>query len=491
MKFEVRQEETTLSLETYELQRALEMGEILSHAKIRHNIYTKGAWVSPQSIPLFANAQNSLVARLSYRLDRPTIPWCTLLIALGVLVGFWMQPPLEIWHLANSWVNFVLEERWSSVLSGVFIHQSKLHLWSNLLLLLYCGYRVEVAIGSPKTGLLFVLSLINGTFLLFLSQEEGYVVGISGFVFGLWVVQIIIGYLFSLPVRHQHKYGWWALFCLFIMLYGNVISNNVSHILHLGGVISGVLVALELKQPKKTLIAYVSLLVGMLLYGYSSKYKGFTTEWDVDGVTLLIPKDFGYASTNNFTIWSHIAQPSGQIIRGEDTREDCALPDIPKQEVISVQQQQDICLITLPDWNVQLYQKRYGLRRIWLMCIYKNDSGDWDEFCEETVQSIRPTEPYRVRQLRELHQKNPEDFVGMNRFASVLEQYGFYEDADRVYVQLEKIDVWKQRVEAKRLMLRDQGYLVWDETFFRQNYHRLDSERQKTLCQKIKSEVCI
>ena len=122
MKFEVRQEDSTLTLETYELQRALEMGELLAHVKIRHRVYTKGIWVNPQSIPLFAKALDSPVARLSHRLDTPKVPWCTLLIAIGVLVGFWLQPPVKMWHLAYGWINFTLEERWSSMISGIFVH---------------------------------------------------------------------------------------------------------------------------------------------------------------------------------------------------------------------------------------------------------------------------------------------------------------------------------------------------------------------------------
>ena len=137
MKFDVRHEGEVFSLEAYALQYSLETGDIPIDIMVRHRVYTGNMWKPASVIPIFAKAMQTPVARLSARMDNPRIPWITLLVALGVLLGYSLQPSQEIWHLANGWVNLTLEDRWYCIFLSVFVQQTKFHMLSNLLLLLY------------------------------------------------------------------------------------------------------------------------------------------------------------------------------------------------------------------------------------------------------------------------------------------------------------------------------------------------------------------
>lgn len=131
------------------------------------------------------------------------------------------------------------------IFTSMFLHGDINHLVSNMVVLYYLGEAVEKYFGSLRYGLLYLVAGICGALLSMLyevvSGSFSSSVGASGAVFG------IIGAVFLLVVVHK---GYWKqisigrlLFMLAYSLYSGFVASNINNAAHIGGFLSGTLVA--------------------------------------------------------------------------------------------------------------------------------------------------------------------------------------------------------------------------------------------------------
>lgn len=131
-------------------------------------------------------------------------------------------------------------EYWRLITSG-FLHAGIIHIAFNMLLLWFLGSEIEGKLGGPRFALIYLVSLLGGSFGA-LVQTSGGTVGASGAVFGL------AGYLLVEMRRQginpfQSQLG-------FLLLINLVLSfrPGVSWGGHLGGLVFGALAALALYE---------------------------------------------------------------------------------------------------------------------------------------------------------------------------------------------------------------------------------------------------
>jgi membrane associated rhomboid family serine protease len=74
---------------------------------------------------------------------------------------------------------------WYRIFTGAFLHGGALHLIFNMIALWQCGLFLEDALGRARFALLFLVSLLGGSFGALLLQPDGLTIGASGGVFGL------------------------------------------------------------------------------------------------------------------------------------------------------------------------------------------------------------------------------------------------------------------------------------------------------------------
>jgi membrane associated rhomboid family serine protease len=145
-----------------------------------------------------------------------------------------------------------------TVLTSMFMHADIAHIAGNMLFLFVFGGRIESAFGHGKYLLFYLFCGIAGAFVhTFISMQYGYpyflipTVGasaaISG-VLGAYLVTYpesniiaIVGY-FILPARAFWFIGLWFLIQLLYVFAG--ISNGIAYWAHIGGFVSGALIAL-------------------------------------------------------------------------------------------------------------------------------------------------------------------------------------------------------------------------------------------------------
>ncbi len=182
------------------------------------------------------------------------------LTAVNVIVFFLCIP--------SAWGEFFYDEGSFSVLylitnheyyrlvTSMFLHADMEHLLNNMLLLYLCGEIVEKSIGKVRFLLLFFVSGICGNLLsaAYEVMTGSYYnsIGASGAVFGL-----VGGLLFLVLVRRgkavQISIQRMVLMVVF-SLYSGFNSAQVNNAAHVGGLISGFLLAfllcLTLKEKK-------------------------------------------------------------------------------------------------------------------------------------------------------------------------------------------------------------------------------------------------
>lgn len=132
------------------------------------------------------------------------------------------------------------------LISAMFLHADLSHLFGNMILLLYAGSIVEQAFGHFSFFILYMLCGIlgNGITIQYeiLTANDWSSIGASGAVFG------VLGAMFILLIRQRKRLeGSILLRRLGLMILLSLLigagSKEVNNVAHVGGLLSGMLIA--------------------------------------------------------------------------------------------------------------------------------------------------------------------------------------------------------------------------------------------------------
>ena len=129
------------------------------------------------------------------------------------------------------------------LLTAGFLHASFFHLFFNMFSLWILGQLLEPAIGSVRFGLIFLVSVLAGSFGALLVDPNSLTVGASGGIFGLMGAALVV-------MRNRGLNPWESGLGLWIGL-NLLLTFTVSNISiggHIGGLIGGTLAALVLYE---------------------------------------------------------------------------------------------------------------------------------------------------------------------------------------------------------------------------------------------------
>jgi membrane associated rhomboid family serine protease len=131
-------------------------------------------------------------------------------------------------------------EYWRLLTSG-FLHAGLPHLLFNMLSLWILGSMLEPAIGRLRFALIYLVSLLCGSFGALLLEPDGLTVGASGAIFGLMGAAAVFARHRGLSLM-ESGLGIWIVLNLVITF----TVDNISIGGHIGGLIGGALAALVL-----------------------------------------------------------------------------------------------------------------------------------------------------------------------------------------------------------------------------------------------------
>jgi membrane associated rhomboid family serine protease len=162
--------------------------------------------------------------------------------------------------------NFGRIEYLPSLITSMFMHANAFHLLGNMLILYLLGLPLEERIGTRNWGIVYFVTGIVATLCFYLlhMDSEAHLLGASGAIFGIGGaflilypydrIPMILGFFFTTRAPVWLAVG--IMFAIETVLVMISIDDGVAHIAHIGGIVSGIIIAplIVKKKEKKEVI---------------------------------------------------------------------------------------------------------------------------------------------------------------------------------------------------------------------------------------------
>jgi len=169
---------------------------------------------------------------------RPAAPMVTYtFIAISVVMFVVQLAAQDVERLLVLNSLAVADGQWYRLLTSTFLHFGPVHLLFNMWALYVVGPPLESALGRLRFTALYLAGALGGSVLVYLlAPLNAATAGASGAVFGLFAATLVIGRRLNLDVR-------WVLALIVINLVITFSVPGISWQGHIGGLVSGALVA--------------------------------------------------------------------------------------------------------------------------------------------------------------------------------------------------------------------------------------------------------
>ena len=184
------------------------------------------------------------------------VPWVTFTLAgLNVLLFLICTFTGDLLYNIGdlNWFSVLKEHEFYRLLTSMFLHADIDHLMGNMLVFVAVNELIESYVGHGRTLLYYFLSGIGGgTASMLYSMSQGEMirsVGASGAIFGMTGVLMIL-FLINRDrdnPRRQQNIFFRLLFMIIYMLYSGFTSENTDNAAHVGGLLTGLVLALILE----------------------------------------------------------------------------------------------------------------------------------------------------------------------------------------------------------------------------------------------------
>ena len=143
--------------------------------------------------------------------------------------------------------------QWYRMITSMFLHFGAPHLINNMLVLFVLGQRLEPVTGKMKFLLIYILGGLGGNLISLIwdmrTGNYSLSAGASGAVFA------VMGGMIYVIIRHRGRVADLTVRQMLIMaafsLYFGFASEGVDNVAHIGGLLSGFLIAVILYHPRK------------------------------------------------------------------------------------------------------------------------------------------------------------------------------------------------------------------------------------------------
>jgi membrane associated rhomboid family serine protease len=160
------------------------------------------------------------------------------LIAINVLMFVLQTASVDVQRQLVLWSPGVADGELYRLVTSAFLHYGVMHLLFNMWALYVVGAPLEMWLGRLRFGALYALSALGGSVLVYLLSPLGAATaGASGAVFGLFGAIFVVGKRLNLDVR-------WVVALIAINLVITFVIPGISWQGHVGGLVTGALVAL-------------------------------------------------------------------------------------------------------------------------------------------------------------------------------------------------------------------------------------------------------
>ncbi len=160
------------------------------------------------------------------------------LIAINVLAFVAQVASSRVENDLVMWSPAVANGELYRLITSAFLHNGITHILFNMFALFVVGPPLEIWLGRLRFGALYVLSALGGSVLVYLlAPLDAATEGASGAVFGLFAATFVVAKKVNVDVR-------WVVIMIVINLVITFTVPSISWQGHLGGLVTGGLIAL-------------------------------------------------------------------------------------------------------------------------------------------------------------------------------------------------------------------------------------------------------
>ena len=160
------------------------------------------------------------------------------LIALNVVLFVAQMASRKFEAALTMWSPAVADGELYRLITSAFLHNGITHILFNMFALFVVGPPLEIWLGRLRFSALYLLSALGGSVLIYLfSPLNAATVGASGAVFGLFAATFVVAKKVNVDIR-------WVVIMIVINLVITFTVPSISWQGHLGGLVTGGLVAL-------------------------------------------------------------------------------------------------------------------------------------------------------------------------------------------------------------------------------------------------------
>jgi membrane associated rhomboid family serine protease len=181
--------------------------------------------------------------------------------AVNVLIGVCVAASFTGWMLPHNWYiqegtvgssEVLQRHEWWRLASSAFLHANYMHLYMNMFALWFLGREIDSQLGTTRFIVIYLAAALGGGLMVVAAGQE-HTLGASGAIYGLMGATCYFGFG---ALRRGHKaFAKRMLFAAGALISINLLFTfsipNISMASHIGGLITGFLVAMALGIPAK------------------------------------------------------------------------------------------------------------------------------------------------------------------------------------------------------------------------------------------------
>jgi len=153
----------------------------------------------------------------------------------------------------------LVNHEWWRIVTSAFLHAGLLHIGVNMISLYSLGRFIEMAVGSPRTLLIYLVSLVaSGLGVVYLSSAQSFDVptlGASGAIFGLFGALFAIGLKLGRPGMRLVRDNLGILVLNLIITFAVPMISKQAHVC---GLLSGFVLTLLVFSPPRRVAPVVT-----------------------------------------------------------------------------------------------------------------------------------------------------------------------------------------------------------------------------------------
>lgn len=437
-------------------------------------------------------------ARMMDHLRSKPMPRVSMALAV-LMVLMWLVQSRGWLSSANAglgWSSVSIQNHWWAPWTHWGIHVDLAHWIGNVGLLYFCARRVERIIGS--ISLMWVLSWILWFVSIAVWQWETHiVVGASSWVFGLWAMQVGLGFRLadSLPSTVQAHYGWGNFLVFVPMLVINTMSLSISNVAHwvamLIGVGLSILIVPQTSIPKADRKSKRSLsMIGIGHLLCMGVFGLLTTQDSMNGPNRVLSNGLNVVDVSNLVedTWCGMSswQQDGIVLYagerwydGQVSEHSVLMEDLSECTTLNLQctevestpviwSQQSYGDVEWRVWHcrdesgIQLMERRlqrgqFGVR---IGCHVLNDfAAEWCQAWLDEATVDASLAEYQAERHWNQHDQSGGKTL---EYAQLLRLYGRWQEADQLYASMEgRFDDYRWRATEERLRMHRSHSEKW------------------------------